>query len=116
MSEARSEQVAIGRRLLRRARRLGVIAIGFLVLTIGLILAVLPMIPGGAVGILLGLTILSTELEWARRLRTRFITTGRRFLPRLFSRSPNNRMRLLGLIVIIGLAMAAVIVAVMLIA
>ena len=80
-------------RLLRQLRRLSIIAIGFLILAIGLVLAALPMIPGGAVGILLGLTILSTELEWARRLRTRILATGRRFLPRLFNRSRKDRSR-----------------------
>ena len=80
-------------RLLRQLRRLSVIAIGFLILAIGLVLAALPIIPGGVVGILLGLTILSTELEWARRLRTRILATGRRFLPRLFNRSREGRSR-----------------------
>ncbi len=80
-------------RLLRQLRRLSIIAIGFLILAIGLVLAALPIIPGGVVGILLGLTILSTELEWARRLRTRILATGRRFLPRLFNRSRKDRSR-----------------------
>lgn len=80
-------------RLLRQLRRLSIIAIGFLILAIGLVLAALPLIPGGVVGILLGLTILSTELEWARRLRTRILATGLRFLPRLFNRSRKDRSR-----------------------
>ncbi len=81
------------RRLLRQARRLGVIAIGFLVLAIGLVLAALPMIPGGMLGILLGLTILSTELEWARRLRIKVLATGGRFASRLFRRSHKDETR-----------------------
>lgn len=80
------------RRLLRQARRLGVIAIGFLVLTIGLVLAALPVIPGGMLGILLGLTILSTELNWARRLRIKVLATGGRFASRLFRRHREDRV------------------------
>lgn len=119
-------------RLLRQARRLSVITIGFLVLFVGLALAALPMIPGGTLGIFLGLTILSTELEWARRLRARILATGRRFLPRLFKRRPKDQSSLedplsaeeagpsrrgvRGLpIVVIGLAVAAVLLAVALI-
>jgi hypothetical protein len=111
---------------------LGVITIGFLVLIIGLVLVALPMIPGGMLGTLLGLTILSTELEWARRLRTRILATGRRFLPQLLKRRPKDqnsledppsaeeagpsRHSVRGLpIVVIGLAVAAVLLAVALI-
>ncbi len=120
-------------RLLRQARRLAIIVIGFLVLAIGLVLAALPMIPGGVVGILAGLTILSTELEWARRLRTKVQARGQRLLPRLFSRRSKDRASLRGAhsaqearplrrgrgwlpIVTIGLAVAAVLVALALIA
>jgi hypothetical protein len=63
-------------RLVRQARRLATLVIGFLFLAIGLVLAALPVIPGGVVGILAGLAILSTELEWARRLRTRMLAGG----------------------------------------
>ena len=120
-------------RLLRQARRLATLVIGFLFLAIGLVLAALPVIPGGVVGILVGLTILSTELEWARRLRTRILAPGQRFLPRLFNRSSKDQASLLGArsaqeagplwrgrggltIVAIGLAVAAVLLAVTLIA
>ena len=120
-------------RLLRQARRLAIIMIGFLFLAIGLVLAALPVIPGGVVGILAGLTILSTELEWARRLRTRMLARGQRFLPRLFNRRCKDETSLRGArsvqeagplrrgrggltIVAIGLAVAAVLVAVTLIA
>jgi L-threonylcarbamoyladenylate synthase len=74
---------AVRRTLLRQLRRLAVIAIGFLILAIGIVLAALPVIPGGLPGILLGLTILSTELEWARTLRSRILTRGGRFLSSL---------------------------------
>jgi L-threonylcarbamoyladenylate synthase len=60
---------------------LAVIAAGFAVLFAGLVLAVLPMIPGGLPGIVLGLTILSTELGWARRLRAKVLRTARLGLP-----------------------------------
>ena len=119
-------------RLLRQARRLAIIVIGFLFLAIGLVLSALPMIPGGVVGILAGLTILSTELEWARRLRTRMLAPGRRFLPRLFNRRCKDQTSLRGArsvqeagplgrgrrgltIVAIGLVVAAVLLAVTLI-
>jgi hypothetical protein len=120
-------------RLLRQARRLAIIVIGFFFLAIGLVLAALPMIPGGVLGILVGLTILSTELEWARRLRTKVQARGQRFLPRLFNRRPKDQASLRGahlaqgagplrrgrgglLIVTIGLALAAVLVVLTLIA
>ncbi len=119
-------------RLLRQARRLAIIVIGLLFLAIGLVLSALPMLPGGVVGILVGLTILSTELEWARRLRTRMLARGQRFLPRLFNRRCKDETSLRGArsvqeagplrrgrgglpIVTIGLAVAAVLVALTLI-
>ncbi len=119
-------------RLLRQARRLATLAIGFLFLAIGVVLSALPVIPGGVVGILAGLTILSTELEWARRLRRRMLARGQRFLPRLFNRRCKDQTSLQGArsvqeggpvrrgrggltIVIIGLAVAVVLVAVTLI-
>lgn len=67
----------------RQLRRLAVVAAGFTVLFVGLILAALPMIPGGFPGIVLGLTILSTELDWARRLRAKVLRTARRALPNI---------------------------------
>ena len=119
-------------RLLRQARRLAIIVIGFLFLAIGLVLSALPVIPGGVVGILAGLTILSTELEWARSLRRRMLARGQRFLPRLFNRRCKDQTSLRGArsvqeagplrrgrggltIVAIGLAVAAVLLAVTLI-
>jgi hypothetical protein len=119
-------------RLLHQARRLAILVIGFLLLAIGLVLAALPMLPGGVVGILAGLTLLSTELEWARRLRTRMLAPGKRFLPRLFNRRGKDETSLRGdrsmqeagllrrgrvalTIVTIGLAVAAVLLAVALI-
>jgi hypothetical protein len=119
-------------RLLHQARRLAILVIGFLLLAIGLVLAALPMLPGGVVGILAGLTLLSTELEWARRLRTRMLAPGKRFLPRLFNRRGKDetslrvdrsmqeagllrRGRVAPTIVTIGLAVAAVLLAVALI-
>lgn len=69
------------RPLLRQFRRWAIVAAGFAVLFVGLILAALPMIPGGFPGIVLGLTILSTELNWAKRLRAKVLRTARRALP-----------------------------------
>ena len=71
------------RPVVRQLRRLAVIAAGFAVLFVGLILAALPMIPGGFPGIVLGLTILSTELNWARKLRAKVLRTARRALPNI---------------------------------
>ncbi len=98
-----------------------------MLLAIGLVLSALPMLPGGVVAILAGLTLLSTELEWARRLRTRMLAPGKRFLPRLFNRRGKDETSLRGdrsmqeagplrcgrvalTIVTIGLAVAAVLV------
>ncbi len=119
-------------RLLHQARRLAILVIGFLLLAIGLVLSALPMLPGGVIGILAGLTLLSTELVWARRLRTRMLAPGKRFLPRLFNRrgkdetslrddrsgqeaGPLRRGRVGLIIVTIGLAVAALLLAVTLI-
>ena len=119
-------------RLLHQARRLAILVIGFLLLAIGLVLSALPMLPGGVVAILAGLTLLSTELEWARRLRTRMLAPGKRFLPRLFNRRGKDETSLRGdramqeagplrrgrvglIFVTIGLAVAAVLLAVALI-
>jgi hypothetical protein len=120
-------------RLMRQARRLATLVIGFFLLAIGLVLAALPVLPGGVVAILAGLGLLSTELEWARRLRKRMLAGGQRLLPRSFSRSgkdeassggarsgqeagPLRRGRGALTIATIGLAVAAVVVAVVLIA
>ena len=120
-------------RVLRQARRLAIIVLGFLFLAIGLVLSALPMLPGGVVGILAGLTLLSTELVWARNLRTRMLARGPRFLTRLFNRRRKDETGLRGAgsvqgagplwrgrgrltIVAIGLAVAAVLLAVTLIA
>lgn len=80
------------RTLLRQLRRLAVIAVGFAVLLVGVALAALPVIPGGIPGILLGLTILSTELHWARRLRGRLLVTGGRLLGSLFKSHREDRV------------------------
>ncbi|MEO7667085.1 MAG: PGPGW domain-containing protein, partial [Dehalococcoidia bacterium] len=84
------------RPVLRQLRRLAVVAAGFAVLFVGLILAALPMIPGGFPGIVLGLTILSAELNWAKRLRAKTLRTARRALPniswsRAFRSLPSRR-------------------------
>ncbi len=71
---------------MRQVRRLATLVIGFLLLAIGVVLSALPMLPGGVVAILAGLGLLSTELEWARRLRRRMLARGQRLLPRPFSR------------------------------
>jgi hypothetical protein len=71
---------------MRQVRRLATLVVGFLLLAIGVVLSALPMLPGGVVAILAGLGLLSTELEWARRLRKRMLARGERLLPRPFSR------------------------------
>ncbi len=118
---------------MRQARRLATLVIGFLLLAIGLVLAALPVLPGGVVAILAGLGLLSTELEWARRLRRRIVARGERLLPRLLNRRRKDQTSLRGArsgqeagrvgrgrggltIATVGLAVAAVLVALTLIA
>jgi hypothetical protein len=80
-----------GRRGLRRElRRAGVLTAGFALLGVGAVLAALPMIPGGLPALFLGLTLLSTELAWARRLRRKLLRAGGRLLPRRRDRSDDS--------------------------
>ncbi len=62
--------------LLKRAKRGIIIGIGFTILGIGIALLILP---GPAIIVIpLGLTILASELIWARRLLTKIKTTANR--------------------------------------
>jgi len=68
------------RAVLRQARRIAVLVTGTAVLAVGLVMLVTP---GPAVVVIpLGLAILATEFEWARRalreLRRRAVQAGRR--------------------------------------
>ena len=56
--------------------------LGIALVLVGFILA-LPLVPGpGLLVMFVGLTVLSTEFEWARRLRNWFHATFRRALGR----------------------------------
>jgi len=56
--------------------------LGVALLLVGIVLA-LPLVPGPGIPlILVGLTVLSAEFEWARRLRTWIHVTFRRTLGR----------------------------------
>ena len=57
--------------MLRHTMRASRVAVGLALVVVGLVLA-LPLVPGpGVLVVLVGLTVLSTEFEWARRLRDR---------------------------------------------
>jgi hypothetical protein len=57
--------------MLRHTIRASRVAVGLALIVVGLVLA-LPLVPGpGVLVMLVGLTVLSTEFEWARRLRDR---------------------------------------------
>ena len=58
------------RPMIKHTVRAGRIVVGLLFLAVGAILS-LPLVPGPGIPlILVGLTVLSSEFEWARRLRT----------------------------------------------
>ena len=64
--------------MLRHTIRASRVAIGLVLLVVGLVLA-LPLVPGpGILLILVGLTVLSSEFAWARRLRDRLHTAWHR--------------------------------------
>ena len=68
--------------MLRHTIRASRMVLGLVLVVVGLILA-LPLVPGpGLVVIFVGLTVLSTEFEWARRLRDWFHSTFRRAIRR----------------------------------
>ncbi|MCA1834769.1 MAG: PGPGW domain-containing protein [Actinomycetota bacterium] len=50
----------------RNSKRVGVSIVGFVVLAVGLVGLIAPVLPGWLL-IIVGLAILSTEYEWARR-------------------------------------------------
>ena len=57
--------------MLRHTLRASRVVLGLALLVVGLVLA-LPGVPGpGLLVVFVGLTVLSTEFEWARRLRDR---------------------------------------------
>jgi uncharacterized protein (TIGR02611 family) len=68
--------------MLRHTIRASRLVLGLALVLVGIILA-LPLVPGpGLLVIFVGLTVLSTEFEWARRLRDWFHVTFRRALGR----------------------------------
>jgi len=70
---------------LKQARRVSVALIGFTVVLLGLVMIVTPG-PGWLV-ILLGLSILSAEFVWARRLMNRVKKTGHELSKTVFGES-----------------------------
>ena len=68
--------------MLRHTIRASRVAIGIVLVLVGVVLA-LPLVPGpGIPVIIVGLTVLSAEFEWARRLRDWIHLTFRRTLER----------------------------------
>ncbi len=68
--------------MLRHTARAGRVVVGLALLLVGLVLA-LPGVPGpGLLIVFGGLGVLSTEFEWARRLRDRMHHTATRFTRR----------------------------------
>jgi uncharacterized protein (TIGR02611 family) len=68
--------------MLRHTIRASRIVIGVALVLIGIVLA-LPLVPGpGVLVIFVGLSVLSAEFEWARRLRDRLHETARRLVRR----------------------------------
>ncbi len=64
--------------MLRHTIRASRIVLGLALVGVGLVLA-LPLVPGpGLLVMLVGLTVLSAEFEWARRLRDRLHAMFRR--------------------------------------
>ena len=64
--------------MLRHTIRASRVVLGVALVVVGLVLA-LPLVPGpGLVVVFVGLTVLSAEFEWARRLRNRLHATFRR--------------------------------------
>jgi len=68
--------------MLRHTIRASRLVLGLALILVGFILA-LPLVPGpGLLVMFVGLTVLSTEFEWARRLRDWFHVTFRRAMGR----------------------------------
>jgi uncharacterized protein (TIGR02611 family) len=72
--------------MLRHTIRASRVVLGIVLVFVGLVLA-LPLVPGpGLVVVFVGLTVLSAEFEWARRLRDRLHGTFRRATGRVDGR------------------------------
>jgi uncharacterized protein (TIGR02611 family) len=68
--------------MLRQTIRASRVVVGLVLVCVGAILA-LPLVPGpGVLVMLVGLTVLSGEFEWARRLRNWVQVTFRRAMER----------------------------------
>ena len=68
--------------MLRRTIRASRVAFGIALVLLGVVLA-LPLVPGPGIAVIfVGLTVLSTEFEWARRLRNWIHLTFKRTLER----------------------------------
>jgi len=65
--------------MLRHTLRVGRVAVGLALVAVGVVLA-LPGVPGPGLPVVFGgLTVLSTEFHWARRLRDHMRRTVTRF-------------------------------------
>ena len=65
--------------MLRHTLRAGRVAVGLALVAVGVVLA-LPGVPGPGLPVVVGgLTVLSTEFHWARRLRDQMRRTFARF-------------------------------------
>ena len=77
---------------LKQARRISVAVIGFTVLLLGIVMLVTPG-PGWVV-VLLGLSILSVEFVWARRLMNRIKQTGHELAETIFHQSKDAETKI----------------------
>ena len=72
--------------MLRHTIRASRVAVGIALVLVGVVLA-LPLVPGPGIPVIfVGLTVLSSEFEWARRLRAWIHTTFRRTVERAHGR------------------------------
>jgi uncharacterized protein (TIGR02611 family) len=72
--------------MLHHTIRASRIIVGVVLILVGIVLS-LPLVPGpGLLVIFIGLTVLSTEFEWARRLRERLRTMFRHARERVHGR------------------------------
>lgn len=68
--------------VVRSTRRVAVAILGGVFIAFGLAALVLPIVPGAIPGVLLGLTILSWEFQWAKRARFELKRRWQRFKTR----------------------------------
>lgn len=68
--------------VVRSTRRVAVAILGGFLIAFGLAAFVLPIVPGAIPSILLGLTVLSWEFQWAKRARFELKRRWKRFQAR----------------------------------